>query len=55
MNYRKFNNTIVLRLDKGDEVITSLKKISELENITLADVSGLGATNCFTVRSLQCR
>lgn len=49
MEYRKFKDKFVVRLDKGEEVIESLLKLSSLENIKLARVSGLGATNKFTV------
>ena len=49
MEYRKFKDKFVVRLDKGEEVIESLLKLSSLENIKLACVSALGATNKFTV------
>ena len=49
MEYRKFKDKFVVRLDKGEEVIESLLKLSSLENIKLARVSALGATNKFTV------
>ncbi len=34
MEYKKYGNTIVARLEIGEEVITALKKIAEAENIT---------------------
>ena len=49
MDYRKFNNTIIARIDKGEEIITKLKEIALKENIKLASINALGATNDFTV------
>lgn len=49
MEYRKFGNTIFVRIDKGEEILEKLKEISVKENIKLAHVSALGATNDFTV------
>lgn len=42
---RRFNNKIVVRIDKGEEVIESLKKACKEHNIFLGSVSGIGATN----------
>lgn len=49
MEYRKFGNTIVLRLEVGEEIVESLTKLCAGENIRLAQVSGLGAANEITV------
>lgn len=49
MEYRKFNNTIVARIDKGDEILDKIKEIANKENIKLANINALGATNDFTV------
>ena len=49
MEYRKFGNTIFARIDRGEEILEKLKEISVKENIRLAHVSALGATNDFTV------
>ena len=49
MEYRKFNNTIVARIDKGEEILEKIKKIALKENIKLANINALGATNDFTV------
>ena len=49
MEYRKFNNTIVSRIDKGEEILEKIKEIALKENIKLANVNALGATNDFTV------
>ena len=45
MEYKVFGETIVLRLEKGEEVIESIKKLCEKEDIRLGSISGLGATN----------
>ncbi len=49
MEYRKFGNTIVARIDKGEEILEKIKEIALAENIKLANVNALGATNEFTV------
>ena len=45
MEYRKFDNSYVVRLNKGEEVIASLKELCNNENIKLAEITGLGASN----------
>ena len=49
MEYKRFNNTIVARLDRGEEILTEIEKIEKAENIKLAKVSAIGAVNDFTV------
>lgn len=49
MEYRKFNNTIIARIDKGEEILEKVKEIALKENIKLANINALGATNDFTV------
>ena len=49
MEYRRFGKTIVMRIDKGEEVLTQLKAMALAESIQLASVRALGATNDFTV------
>ena len=43
MEYKRFDNQIVLRLDLDDEIIESIKLLCKKENIKLASVSGIGA------------
>lgn len=45
MKYVNFENTYILRLEKGEEVIESIKKLCKHERITLAEITGLGAAN----------
>lgn len=49
MEYKRFENTIIARLDKGEEILEQLEKISRAEDIKLASVGALGAINDFTV------
>lgn len=49
MDYKRFGNTIIARIDKGEEILEQLEVISHKENIRLASVSALGATNDMTV------
>lgn len=45
MEYRKFNNSYVVRINKGEEIIEKLKELCEKEDIKVAEITGLGATN----------
>ena len=49
MEYKRFQNTIVARLDKGEEILEQIKNIASKENIKLASIQGVGATNDFTI------
>ena len=42
MDYRKFNEKYYIRLDKGDEIIASLTAVCARENITAAQINGIG-------------
>ena len=45
MDYRKFGNTYMLRIDVGEEIIESLKAVCAREGIRLAQVSAIGAAD----------
>ena len=49
MEYRRFDSTVVLRLDKNDEITASVIEVAKKENIKLASVTGIGATDNVTV------
>ena len=53
MDYRRFNNTIVLRLEKGEEVIETIKNICIKEEIKAGTITGLGASNDITIGLLK--
>lgn len=45
MEFQKFGNNYVVRIDKGEEVLQKLKEVCEKENIKLGGITGLGATD----------
>ena len=45
MDYRKFADTYIVRIDRGEEIIASLTALCEKENIRLASVEALGAVD----------
>ena len=49
MDYRRFEDTIIARIDKGEEILEQLQNIAKKENIKLASVRALGAIGDFTV------
>ena len=49
MEYRKFDQGYVLRLDPGEEIVASLTRLVEEEQVELASVSALGAANDVTI------
>ncbi|HIY00026.1 DNA-binding protein [Faecalicatena contorta] len=49
MEYRRFENTIIARIDKGEEILDKVKEIALKEDIKLASVQALGAISQFTV------
>ncbi len=44
MEYKKAGNRFVLKLKRGEEIISSITELCKKENITAASVSGIGAT-----------
>ena len=43
MEYKKFGNHYVIRMEKGEEVMEKLKELCLKEDIRLGSISGLGA------------
>ncbi len=53
MEYRRFNNKIVARIDNGEEILDAIKEIALKEEIKLANLNALGAVGEFTVGVLK--
>lgn len=51
MNYQKINNKIIIRIDKGEEIVQTLSNLCKKLNIKAATVQGIGATNNATIGS----
>ena len=49
MEYRRFEQVCVIRLDPGEDVVEQVRAVAEREQIHLAAVQGLGAVDEFTV------
>ena len=49
MEYRRFDDSFIVRLDPGDEIVDSMLKLAAAEGITLASISGMGAVNQVTL------
>lgn len=43
MDFKRFGNKVVMRIDKGEEVVETIKNFCEEQKITLGSISGLGA------------
>ncbi len=45
MEYKKFDSRYVVRIDRGEEVVSSLKDFIRQTGIQLAQVEGIGAAD----------
>jgi hypothetical protein len=45
MEFKKFENKFLIRIDKGEEIVETLKKFCRDNEILLGSITGLGATN----------
>ena len=43
MEYRKYGDTYLVRIDRGEEILASIKALCTQEKIALATIDGLGA------------
>ncbi len=48
MEYRRFQDAIVARIDKGEEIVEQVMELAAKEHIALASVQALGAIGSFT-------
>lgn len=51
MDYRKYNDTYYIRLDKGEEIISSVLDICKKEEITSAVFCGIGGCDCAEIQT----
>ena len=51
MDYRKFGESYYIRLDKGDEIITSLLDICGKESISSATFYGIGGCSSAEIQT----
>lgn len=49
MQYKQFNNKVIVRIDKGEELVESLKTLCKTLDIKLGSIQGIGATDKVTV------
>ena len=49
MEYRKFGQDIIIRIDKGEEIISRLIEVCEKEEVQLANINAIGAVGEFEV------
>ena len=49
MQYRRFGDRIVARIDRGEEIVASLARLCAAEEVELASVTAIGAVNAFKV------
>lgn len=50
MNYKRFDDRLIVTLDKGEEVMASLVELCEKEGINAAMLNGIGYTDEMKVR-----
>lgn len=48
MEYRRFGDQYVIRLDKGEEIVSRLRELAKTEGISLASLTGIGAAGRVT-------
>ena len=49
MHYRRFNNKVIVRINNGEEIVSTLKQLCNNLHITLGSITGIGATNDVTI------
>lgn len=49
MNYKRFGNRVIVRIDSGEEIIKTLKQLCKNLDIKLGSITGIGATDKATI------
>ena len=49
MDFKKFGNKYIVRIDKGEEIVESIRKFCKENEIKLGTVTGLGAVDQATI------
>jgi len=49
MEYKRYNNKLILRIERGEEVMESIERLCQKEGIRLGSISGLGAADFIKV------
>ncbi|MBN1861803.1 MAG: DNA-binding protein [Candidatus Thermoplasmatota archaeon] len=49
MNFKQFHNKVIVRIDKGEELVDCLKTLCKTLDITLGSIVGIGATDKITI------
>jgi predicted DNA-binding protein with PD1-like motif len=49
MEYKKFGDDYIIRMNRGEELLTDLQEVCEKEKITLGSVQGIGALGEITI------
>ena len=45
MEYKRFGSKVMVRMDRGDEIVAKLKEVCAAEQIKLGTVTGIGAAD----------
>jgi predicted DNA-binding protein with PD1-like motif len=45
MNFKRFDNKVIVRIDRGEEVVETIKRFCNEQNIQLGSITGLGAAD----------
>ena len=49
MEHKRYGNTVIVRMDPGEEILEQIALAAKEENVRLGSVSAIGAVNDFTV------